>query len=119
MGTKKINQIKYIQFKAIFDITVKKQHRYKDIIMSNNEATSQKTDKAYEVITYTDVVAFNFTLPDNEDTQTIEPELTIIWEDTFEKFVEAHGADKPYKIHTFRGEREQNFFIEKIEGALL
>jgi len=84
--------------------------------MSNNEVTSQKEDKAYEVICYTDTVAFNYTLPDNEEPQTIEHELTFIWEDTIEKFIEEHGPDKPYEIHTFKREREQNFFIEKIEG---
>ena len=83
--------------------------------MPNNEPTSQE-DKAYEVITYTDDVAFNYTLPDEEEPQTIEHELTVVWEDTLEKFIEEHGADKPYKIRTFRREREQKFFIEQIEG---
>jgi len=32
--------------------------------MPNTEPTAQKEDKAYEVITYTDDVAFNYTLPD-------------------------------------------------------
>ena len=30
--------------------------------MPNNEATSQNNNTAYEVITYTDEVAFNYTL---------------------------------------------------------
>jgi len=84
--------------------------------MTNNEVTSQKENKAYEVICYTDMVAFNYTLPDDEEPQTIEHELTFIWEDTNEKFIEEHGTDKPYKVHTFKREREQKFFIEQIEG---
>lgn len=84
--------------------------------MTNKEVTSQKENTAYEVITYTDTVAFNYTLPDDEETQTIEHELTFIWEDTIEKFIEEHGTDRPYKVHTFKREREQNFFIERIEG---
>ena len=84
--------------------------------MPNNEATSQKENQAYEVITYTDMVAFNYTLPDKEEPQTIEHELTIVWEDTLEKFVEEHGADKPCNIRNFRREREQKFFIDQIEG---
>ncbi len=84
--------------------------------MPNNEPTSEKESKAYEVITYTDDVAFNYTLPDEEEPRTIEHELTIVWEDTLEKFVEEHGADKPYKIQTFRREREQKFFIDQIES---
>ena len=84
--------------------------------MSNNEPTSQKEDKAYEVITYTDDVAFSYTLPDEEEPQTVEHELRFVWEDTLEKFAEEHGTDKPYKIHTFRREREQNYFIDRIES---
>ena len=84
--------------------------------MTNNEVTSQKENKVYEVITYTDMVAFNYTLPNDEEIQTIEHELTFIWEDTIEKFIEEHGTDKPYKVHTFKREREQRFFIEQIEG---
>jgi hypothetical protein len=88
----------------------------KDMIMTNNEVTSQKESNVYEVITFTDDVAFNYTLPDTEETQAIEHEVTFIWEDTLEKFIEEHGADKPYKVHTFKREREQNIFIEQIEG---
>ena len=83
--------------------------------MSNNEPSSQEEDKAYEVITYTDDVGFNYTLPDEEEAQTIEHELTFVWEDTLEKFIEEHGSDKPYKIQAFRREREQKFFIHQIE----
>lgn len=84
--------------------------------MTNNEVTSQKEDKAYEVISYTDMVAFSYTLPDDDEPQTIEHELTFIWEDTIEKFIEEHGADKPYKVDTFKREREQKILIEQIEG---
>ena len=83
---------------------------------ANNEVISQQENAAYEVIVYTDTVAFNYTLPDDEETQTIEEELTFIWEDTLEEFIEEHGTDKPYKIHAFKREREQRFFIDQIEG---
>ncbi|PHS31970.1 MAG: hypothetical protein COA92_07270 [Sulfurovum sp.] len=81
--------------------------------MPNNETDKEKSK--YKVITYTDVVAFNYTLPNEDEPKTIEHELTIVWEDTIEKFVEEHGADKPYKIHTFNREREQNNLINQIE----
>jgi len=84
--------------------------------MPNNEPNAQKEDKAYEVISYIDDVAFNYTLPGEEEPQTIEHELTFVWEDTLEKFVEEHGADKPCKIQTFRREREQQFFMKQIEA---
>ena len=84
--------------------------------MTNNEETSQTEATPFEVITFTDEVAFNYTLPDEEEQQSIEHELTFIWEDTLEKFKEEHGEDKPYKVHTFRREREMNFFIEQVES---
>jgi len=84
--------------------------------MTNNEVTSQKENKEYEVISYEDTVAFNYTLPDDEEPQTIEQELTLIWEDTIEKFIEEYGTDKPYKVHTFKREREQKFFLHQIES---
>lgn len=75
--------------------------------MANNEP--------YKVITYTDVVAFNYTLPEEEEVRTIERELSIVWEDTLEKFIETHGADKEYKVHTFKREREYNNLINQID----
>jgi len=84
--------------------------------MTDNEVTSQKEDNAYEVISYEDTVAFNYTLPGDEEQQTIEQELIFIWEDTIEKFIEEHGTDKPYKVHAFKREREQKFFLDQIEG---
>ena len=84
--------------------------------MTNNEVTTQKENNVYEVISYTDLVAFNYTLPDHHEPQTIEHELTFIWEDSIEKFIEEYGSDKSYKIHTFKQEREQKFFIDQIEG---
>ena len=83
--------------------------------MPDNEATAQEESKAFEVITYIDVVGFNYTLPGEEEPQTIEHELTFVWEDTLEKFVEEHGANKPCRIQTFRREREQKFCINQIE----
>lgn len=82
--------------------------------MPNNE--TDKENKDYKVITYTDVVAFNYTLPDEDEPKTIEHELTIIWEDTVEKFIEEHGPEKAYNVRAFRREREKNFFIEQIES---
>lgn len=84
--------------------------------MSNNEVTTQTESTVYTVITYEETVAFNYTLPDQQEPQAIEHELTLIWEDTLEKFIEEHGNDKPYKVHTFKRESQQNFFIERIEG---
>jgi hypothetical protein len=69
----------------------------------------------YKVITYTDIVAFNYTLPNEEEPRTIEHELSIVWEDTIEKFIEEHGVDKDYKVHTFPREREYNNLINQID----
>ena len=40
--------------------------------MTSNEVTSQKENNVYEVISYIDIVAFNYTLPDEEEPQTLE-----------------------------------------------
>ena len=72
--------------------------------------------KEYEVISYEEEVVFNYTLADEEEPQSLERELTFIWEDTIEKFKEEHGADRPYKVHSFEREREQKKFIDQLEG---
>ena len=75
--------------------------------MPNNE---------FEVITYIEEVSFSYTLPGEEEARTIEHKITVIWEESLEKFVEEHGPDKPYKLNTFKREREQKFFINQIES---
>jgi len=83
--------------------------------MPDNETTPENETKAFEVITYIDEVAFKYTLPDEDEPRTLEHELTFVWEDTLEKFIEEHGTDKPYQIQSFRREREQKFLIDQIE----
>jgi len=84
--------------------------------MTNNEETSQKEQKVYEVISYEEVVVFNYTLPEEEEARSIERELTFVWEDTIDKFTEEHGADRAYKVHSFKREREQIKFLDQLEG---
>lgn len=85
-------------------------------IMSENEVASQKKEKVYEVITYEDEVEFTYTLSNDDEPKVMEHELTFIWEDTVEKFIEEHGADKPYKINSFKYEHHYNFFIHQVES---
>lgn len=86
--------------------------------MSNNEETPQENTNQFKVITYIDEVAFNYTLPDEDEPRTIEHEVTIVFEDTLEEFLQEHGKEKSYKIHEFKRQREQNMFIERIEGLM-
>jgi len=86
--------------------------------MTNNEQTPEENSRPYEVITFIDEIGFNYTLPDEDEPRTLEHELTCIWEDTLEKFFEEHGKNKPYKVNTFRREREQKFFIDQVEGEM-
>ena len=85
-------------------------------IMTNNEEASEKEKNAYEVISFEDVVLFNYTLPGEEESQSVERELTFIWEDSIEKFIEEHGTDRPYKVNSFLQERAKQFFLDQIEG---
>jgi tRNA A37 N6-isopentenylltransferase MiaA len=84
-------------------------------IMTNNDEASQKEQKAYTLISYEDVAVFNYTLPGETETQSIERELTFIWEESIEKFIEEHGPDRPYKIHSFHHERAKKMFLDQIE----
>lgn len=83
--------------------------------MIDNGLTPEENKRPYKVITYTEDVAFNYTLPDDEEQQTIEEELTFVWEDTFEKFIEEHGEEKPFKMYAFNRENEQKILIDRIE----
>jgi len=78
--------------------------------MSNNE------ERAFEVITYDEEVVFNYNLPGEDEPRTIECEVTLIWEDTIEKFKEEHGENKAYEIHSFKLEKQQKSFIDQIEN---
>ncbi len=81
----------------------------------NNETTSQTEQEMYEVITYEDNVVFHYTLPDSEEQESIERELTFVWEDSIEAFKKEHG-DKPYKVQSFKRERARDIFLEQVEG---
>lgn len=70
----------------------------------------------FEVITYEDIAVFNYSLPEKDEKEQIEREMTLVWEDTLEKLFEAYNPDKPYKINSFDTEREKNKFITNIEN---
>lgn len=78
--------------------------------MSNNE------ERSFDVITYDEEVAFNYTLPGEDEPRTIECDVTLIWEDSIEKFKEEKGEDKAYEVHSFKLENQQKFFIDEIES---
>jgi hypothetical protein len=69
----------------------------------------------YEVITYEDIAVFNYTLPETDEKEQVEREMTLVWEDTLEKFFEAYNPQKPYKINTFDTEKQKNKFITNID----
>lgn len=80
--------------------------------MSNNEA------KTFEVITYDEEVELKYTLPGEEEVRSLECELTLIWEDSLEKFIEEHGDKLPYKVNSFKYENQYNFFIHQVESRM-
>lgn len=69
----------------------------------------------YEVITYEDIAVFNYTLPETDEKEQVEREMTLVWEDSLEKFFEAYNPQKPYKINTFDTEKQKNKFITNID----
>ncbi|QOY54223.1 hypothetical protein HUE87_10110 [Candidatus Sulfurimonas marisnigri] len=70
----------------------------------------------YEVITYEDVIVFNYSLPGEDVEEQINREVTLVWEDTLEKFFEAYKPEKAYKINSFEKEKEKNKFISDVEN---
>lgn len=84
--------------------------------MTTENKTSQSGEK-YEVITYEDEIVFNFTLPEDDKENHLSKEVTLVWDDTLEKFFETHTKEKFYKIHSFKNEREKNRFVQNIENA--
>ena len=86
--------------------------------MPNNKLTPEEENKPFKVITYIDEVSFNYTLPDEEEPRTLEHEVTLIWEDTLEKFFEEHGKDKKYTITRFTRKRDETYFIDKTESIM-
>ncbi|MDQ7042517.1 MAG: hypothetical protein Q9M34_03195 [Sulfurimonas sp.] len=84
--------------------------------MTNNKEISQTEQELYEVITYEDNVVFNYTLPGKDEQESIDHDLTFVWEGTLDEFIEEHGAEKPYKIQSFKRKRARDIFLEQIEG---
>lgn len=84
--------------------------------MSNSEAMPQNEEKTFEVITYDEEVEFKYTLPGEDEERIIECELTLVWEDSVEKFVEKYGDKMPYKINSFKFENQYNFFLHQLES---
>ncbi|WP_297441745.1 hypothetical protein [Sulfurimonas sp.] len=81
---------------------------------SKNKTTT--TEKKYEVIAYEDNIVFNFTLPGDDKENQLSKEVTLVWDDTLEKFFETHTKEKPYKIHSFKNEQEKSRLNEKYWG---
>jgi hypothetical protein len=86
--------------------------------MSNNEVKPLAEEKPFKVITYDEEVEFKYTLPDEDEERVIESELTLVWEDSVEKFIEAFGPDKEYTVHGFRYEKQQKFFQHQVESRM-
>ena len=70
----------------------------------------------FEVITYEDIAVFNYSLPGTDVKEQIDREITLVWEDTLEKFFETYSAEKPYKINSFDTEKQKNKFIDNIDS---
>ena len=83
--------------------------------MTNTEVMPKKEQKRYELISYQEEVEFKYTLSGEDEPRFIERELTFIWEDSVEKFIEEHGAEKPYKVSSYTRETEYRFFVKQIE----
>jgi tRNA A37 N6-isopentenylltransferase MiaA len=84
--------------------------------MTKQQAANTDERKKFNVITYEEEVAFNYTLPGKDEQETIETEITLIWEETIDRFKEVHGEEKAYEVHSFSLEKQRQFFIDQIEN---
>lgn len=71
--------------------------------------------KKYEAMTYEDIIVFNYSLSGEHGIEQINREMTLIWDNTLEKFFEEYKPERPYKINSFEKEKEKNKFIRDIE----
>ena len=83
----------------------------------NPQSNKAQTDEKYKVITYEDNIVFNFTLPEDGKEKQLSKEVTLVWDETLEQFLDTYTNEKSYKVHSFKNEREKNRFIENIENA--
>lgn len=83
--------------------------------MANAEVMSENEEKGYTVITFEDEVEFKYISPETDEEEVMEHELTFIWEDSIEKFIEEHGKDKPYKVNSFKLKQHYDFFVKQVE----
>ncbi|MBN2816820.1 MAG: MoaD/ThiS family protein [Campylobacterales bacterium] len=74
-------------------------------------------ENKYEVITYEDEVTFSYTLEDGTQ-ESVECELTFIWEDNLKKFIEKFGSDKEYTLKSFKFEQHYNFYVNQVESRI-
>jgi len=75
------------------------------------------SENKFEVISYEDEVSFTFTLEDGTQ-ESIESEMTFIWEDTLDKFIEKFGPDKEYNLRTFSMEKQYRFYVDQLESRI-
>jgi hypothetical protein len=69
----------------------------------------------HEVITYEENIVFNYTLTGEEAPSQLEREMTLLWEESLEQFIEQFGSEKEYKLHSFDKERDKLRFVAKLE----
>jgi len=84
--------------------------------MTQNEVALQDDKKPFKVISYEEEVEFKYTLPDEDEPRVITHELTLVWEDTIEKFIEQFGEEKEYRVQAFSQEKQQQFVLHQIES---
>ena len=82
----------------------------------NPDSKELPMSEAYKVISYQDIIVFNYTLPGKDTEDQIDREVILVWEGTLEKFLEMSKSQKPYKIDSFRREQDMNRFITNIEN---
>lgn len=72
----------------------------------------------FDVITYIEEMAFDYTLPGEGTKGQITKEAVMVWEESFEAFLKETDRKKPYKLNEFKSARSRDFFIRNVEKEL-
>jgi len=69
----------------------------------------------FDVVSYKESVAFDFTNPETNEKEQIHKELTLIFEDSIDKFLEEHGKDVEHFVKALHTQQAKEKYIDSID----
>ena len=69
----------------------------------------------FDVVSYQHSVAFDYMNPYTNEKEQLHKELTLIWEDSLESFLQKHGKGIPHIVKALHTEQAKEKYIESID----